>query len=125
MKKVTQWFAAFAIVMGIGVLALPAAPAQAIEVFGRCGVDKASNVCVSKEDDASSMIKIVINLILGILGIVAVIMIIIGGIRYTTSGGDSAGIKSARDTIIYAVVGLVIAILSFAIVNFVLDAFLD
>ena len=115
---------AFAVVTSIGVAALPAAPAQAVEVFGQCGANKTSSVCKAKGDDANAMIKIVINLILSILGIISVIMIILGGIRYTTSGGDSTGIKNARDTIIYAVVGLVIAILSFTIVNFVLDAFI-
>ena len=67
--------------------------------------------------------KNVINTFLVVLGMVAVIMIIIGGIRYTTSNGESAQIQAAKNTILYAVIGLVIAMLAFAIVNFVLDAF--
>lgn len=58
-----------------------------------------------------------------VAGIVAVIVIIIGGIRYTTSGSESSNIKAAKDTILYAVVGLIVAILSYAIVNFVLGRF--
>jgi multisubunit Na+/H+ antiporter MnhB subunit len=58
-----------------------------------------------------------------ILGAIAVIMIVIGGIRYTTSNGDSGSIKSAKDTILYAVVGLVVAMLAYAIVNFVVQSF--
>jgi hypothetical protein len=54
---------------------------------------------------------------------VAVIMIVVGGVRYTTSNGDSASIKSAKDTILYACVGLVVAIMSFSIVNFVVGRF--
>jgi multisubunit Na+/H+ antiporter MnhB subunit len=54
---------------------------------------------------------------------IAVIMIVIGGIRYTTSNGDSSQVKSAKDTIMYAVIGLVVAILAYAIVNFILSAF--
>jgi multisubunit Na+/H+ antiporter MnhB subunit len=50
-------------------------------------------------------------------------MIIIGGIRYTTSNGESSQIKSAKDTIMYAVIGLVVAILAYSIVNFVVDQF--
>jgi hypothetical protein len=73
--------------------------------------------------DIGPKVKIVINILMYGLGVIAVIMIIVGGIRYTTSGGDASGIKSARDTILYAVVGLVVAILSYAIVNFVLKAF--
>lgn len=70
-----------------------------------------------------SQIKVIIGIMMFILGAIAVVMIIIGGIRYTTSNGDSASIKSAKDTILYSVVGLIVAILSYAIVNFVLDAF--
>jgi glucose uptake protein GlcU len=55
-----------------------------------------------------------------ILGIIAVIMIILGGIRYTTSAGDASRVKAAKDTIMYSIVGLVVAMLAFAIVNFVI-----
>ena len=47
-------------------------------------------------------------------------MIIIGGIQYSTSAGDSGKVKKAKDTILYGIIGLVIALLAFAIVNFVL-----
>jgi hypothetical protein len=52
-------------------------------------------------------------------GIISVIMIIVGGIKYSTSSGDQAKIKSAKDTVLYAVVGLVVAIASFMIVTYV------
>lgn len=68
-------------------------------------------------------IKNVVNVLLFLLGAIAVIMIIIGGIRYATSNGDSGAIKGAKDTILYAVIGLIVAILAYAIVNFVVDAF--
>jgi len=67
--------------------------------------------------------KDVVNILLYIIGAIAVIMIIFGAIRYTTSGGDSSHVKAAKDTILYAVVGLVVAILAYAIVNFVVGAF--
>ena len=63
----------------------------------------------------------IINIMLYALGAIAVIMIVIGGIRYTTSNGDSNGIQSAKNTILYAVAGLVVAILAYAIVNFVVS----
>lgn len=72
--------------------------------------------------DFSELIKRVINILLFLIGAIAVIMIIIGGIRYTTSGGDSSQAKGARDTILYAVIGLVIAVMAYAIVNFVLNS---
>jgi len=68
-------------------------------------------------------IKTIVNIMLYVLGAIAVIMIVIGGIRYTTSNGDSSSITGAKNTILYAIVGLVIAILAYAIVNFVLTSF--
>ncbi len=66
-------------------------------------------------------IKNIINVLLFIVGAIAVFAIIIGGIRFVTSSGDQASVKAARETILYAVVGLVVAIMAFAIVNFVVD----
>jgi len=68
-------------------------------------------------------LKIVVNVLLFVLGAIAVIMIVVGGIRYTTSNGDSSAITSAKNTILYSVIGLVVALLAYAIVNFVLNAF--
>ena len=62
----------------------------------------------------------IVNVLLFIIGAVSVIMIIFGGFRYVTSGGDSGGVTSAKNTILYAVVGLIVALLAYAIVNFVL-----
>ena len=67
--------------------------------------------------NVSSIIKAVI----GVLGLVCVIVIIIGGVNYMTSSGDAGKVKKAKDTILYGVIGLVICVLAFAIVNFVLD----
>ncbi len=73
--------------------------------------------------DISGAVGRIVNVMFFILGAVSVVMIIIGGIRYTTSNGDSNAVTSAKNTVLYAVVGLVIAILSYAIVRFILDAF--
>ena len=62
----------------------------------------------------------IINAIIAVLGIVAVLVIIIGGINYMTSSGDAGKVKKAKDTILYGVIGLVICVLAFAIVNFVI-----
>lgn len=66
----------------------------------------------------------VTNVLLFIIGAISVLMIIYGGIRYTISGGDAAAVTGAKNTILYAVVGLVVAIMAYAIVNFVLTQFL-
>jgi len=68
-------------------------------------------------------INAAINTVIMIIGVLSVVMIIIGGLRYTLSGGDAAGLKSAKDTILYALIGLVIALMSFAMVSFVLGRF--
>ena len=68
-------------------------------------------------------VKDIVNILLFVLGAIAVIVIVIGGIRYALSGGDSSQVSAAKNTILYAVVGLVVAILAYSIVNFVLGAF--
>ncbi len=70
----------------------------------------------------AGIFKQVTNTILYIVGIVAVIMLIIGGIKYVVSGGDSKKVTDAKNTVLYAIIGLVIAFLAFAIVNFVISA---
>ena len=67
------------------------------------------------------MIKNVLNWIFGVIGIVAVIMIILGGFNMMISSGDPGKVKKGKDTILYGIIGLVIAILAFAIVNFVIN----
>lgn len=88
------------------------------------GVDSANDMIGGVNDgndqDLMEVVKIIINVILGIVGLIAVVMIIVGGIQYTTSQGDAQKVKKAKDTILYGVVGLVVALLAFAIVNFVL-----
>ena len=64
----------------------------------------------------------VLKYVFGIIGLIAVIMIIIGGIKYVTSQGDPSRTKSAKDTILYSVIGLIIALAAFAIVSFILDS---
>jgi hypothetical protein len=62
------------------------------------------------------------NTILYAVGVISVVMLIWGGIRYVTSGGDSKKVTDAKNTILYAIIGLIIAILSYAIVNFIISA---
>lgn len=124
MKKWKQSILSLALVAGVGAAALPAPSAMAINVFDQCAGNADSAVCKAQgTDNVSSMVRIIINTLLIVLGMIAVVMIVIGGIRYTTSNGDSSAIKGAKDTILYAVVGLIVAIMSYAIVNFVVGAF--
>lgn len=61
------------------------------------------------------------NTVLYVVGVISVVMLIWGGLRYIMSGGDSKKITDAKNTILYAIIGLIIAVLAFAIVNFVLN----
>lgn len=64
------------------------------------------------------------NVLLFIVGAIAVIMIVIGGLRYVISGGDSSQVQAAKNTILYALVGVIVAILAYAAVNFVVSSFI-
>ncbi|HEU4716071.1 MAG TPA: pilin [Candidatus Saccharimonadales bacterium] len=124
MKKWKQLTVTLALLLGFGGAALvPAQNAAAINVFDQCKNNADAAVCKAKGDTVGPLIQTVINILLYILGAVAVVMIVIGGIRYTTSNGDSSAIKSAKDTILYSVIGLIVAILSYTIVNFVVSWF--
>lgn len=71
--------------------------------------------------DLPKVMTTIINIFSVIVGFVAVIMIIIGGVRYITSGGDSGNISAAKNTIIYAIIGLIIVALAQVLVHFVLN----
>ena len=103
------------------VLALDVAQAHAVGSIGQ-GANSARGIDqpVDLFGDTGVFSKIS-SVLLFIVGAIAVIMIVIGGIKYTISQGDSSAITSAKNTILYSVIGLVVAILAYAIVNFVVD----
>lgn len=119
-----------AIAMALGLVAAP----LAMTAVADCTADSSAADCLStgagnantpnaKTDSLPSLLKTIVNLLLYLLGAIAVIVIVIGGIRYTTSNGEAANTKAAKDMILYAVVGLVVAIMAYAIVNFVISSF--
>jgi len=83
----------------------------AVSDTGKCG-DGGSTI--------NKVLKNVLNVMTVIIGLIAVIMIIVGGTKFITSGGDSGKVSSARSTLISAVVGLVIVALAQIVVQFVL-----
>lgn len=83
------------------------------------GACTGTNLC-SDTTGVFGLIKNIINVMLMVAGIITVIVIIIGGISYTTSAGDQSKVTQAKNTILYAVIGLVVTILAYAIVNFVI-----
>ena len=89
------------------------------------GIGLASTSSGCTEDPNSptvnSTIKTVVTLLSFVVGILSVIMIMVGGLKYITSGGDSAKVTSAKSTILYAVIGIVITVLAQVIVRFTLN----
>lgn len=126
MKKVVlNVIAAVLMTVGLGGVAMisPAYAADNIkDCVGKvdCDAIKGDSEGVFGENDLMGTLTTIINVIVGMVGFVAVAMIVMGGISYATSQGDAAKTKKAMNTILYGVVGLVVALLAFAIVNFVL-----
>lgn len=71
-------------------------------------------------EKVNDIVRLVINIFSIVVGVISVIMIIIGGLKYITSGGDSGNVTGAKNTILYAVIGLVVVALAQFIVRFVL-----
>lgn len=84
------------------------------------GDKRAAGCPVGDEVQVGSVVQNIINVVIAVLGIVAVLFVVIGAVGYTTSQGDPAKTKKARDTILYAILGVVLAVLAYTIVNFVL-----
>ena len=119
MKKI--YIAALAIVtlaIGSSFVAIPAFAAPADDVLR--GVNTADTGATGT---LGSNIRNITNALLYILGAIAVVVIVIGGFMYATSAGDAQKAKTAKDMILYAAIGIVVAMLAFAIVQFVTSQF--
>lgn len=90
------------------------------------GISSSASSCPPLDDGTAGqkvddIIKLVINIFSLLVGVVAIIMIIVGGLKYITSGGDSGNVTGAKNTILYAIVGLVVVALAQITVKFVLS----
>lgn len=112
------------IALSLGLVGLSASPAFADINSAKCsalsGINEACNGSSSSGSELSTTITHIINIMSVLVGVVAVIMIIYAGFRYVTSGGDSSGVTGAKNTLIYAIVGLIVVALAQTIVLFVL-----
>jgi hypothetical protein len=131
--------------LGIGVfglLAVPVAIPAAVSADNAIANNTCNGVNVASDTTASlnpgpgdtscatgttgtsgiqNLLKLVVNVFSIVVGFVAVVMIIYGGVKYITSGGDSNNISSAKNTIVYAIIGLLIVAIAQVIVHFVLE----
>ena len=117
----------------ICILAFSVAPAMAAEPYE----DTSDDICASLSPDLPNYetlcggkgeaelmenVRNILNAVYFWVAIITVIVIIIGGVKYMTSQGDAGKVKSAKDTIMYAIIGLIVTLLAFAITNFILGA---
>ncbi|MBI3889826.1 hypothetical protein HY312_04635 [Candidatus Saccharibacteria bacterium] len=128
-KKMLRMLAVPVFVLGLGVFTTALQPVTAnaqggqdLSISGGAGSAKGNDQQTDLFGE-TGVFKIITNVLLFVIGAVSVIMLIIGGIRYVVSGGDSTAVQNAKNTILYAIVGVVVAILAYAVVNFVLGAF--
>lgn len=127
--KIKLAVAALAVV-AMGAMVVPAGSVAAVDVPGNTTSVTANKDTAQKyfgdnagdETQLTNTMNTIINVVIGVIGFVAVVVIIIGGVQYTTSAGDAGKVKKAKDTIMYGIIGLVIALLAFAIVNFILGS---
>lgn len=113
------------LVLGVAAFAPIATPVSAqdcpltIQGGADCarGDDQVANL-----DGQDGIFRVIVNTALYIIGALSVIMLIYGGIRYTISGGEQKNVEAAKNTILYAIIGIIVAVLAFAIVEFVLGS---
>ena len=99
-------------------------------ICGMDGVDKTAKEAAGcnkpeNEDEVGNAMLNIINVVIAVLGIIAVLFVVIGGAQYMTSRGDPTKASKAKDTILYAVLGVLLATFAYAIVNFVLGGMLS
>lgn len=120
MKKIRHIITGLTLMIGLLTTTLvPASQVAAVDLFQACQ-GQGNPVCGARGDDTWVLLNRVIGTLLLLIGIVAVIYIIIGGYKYITANGDASKIGSAKNTIMYAVIGLVVAMAAYAIVTFVI-----
>lgn len=107
--------------IGVAFFTIITTPVSAFDMNLRSGVDafRGDGQPVDLFGDGG-IFSTVVNILLFIVGVLSVIMLIIGGLRYVVSGGNQTAVTGAKNTILYAIVGLVVALIAYAVVNFVL-----
>ena len=113
--------------IGFGV-ALVTAPVSALGEGGApAGINAArgDNTPSNLANGDSSIARRAINIMLFGVGVLSVVMLIFGGFRYVISGGKKESVTNAKNTILYAIIGLLVAVFAYAIINFILGAALS
>ena len=133
-KKLALSLQALALMVSLGGTAVTATVISAAPAFAACTGDPTTDglaggaECSKGASQSTNLFgtggifTVAANTLIFLVGAIAVIYLIIGGLRYVVSGGDSKAVTAAKDTILYAIVGIVVAVISYAVVNFVISA---
>jgi len=139
-KKVALSLQSLVLVLGVGSASVAAVAVSAAPAFANpaaCSTDVSGGAADpltggascsqggSQKDNlfgSGGIFTVIANTLIFLVGAIAVIFLIIGGLRYVISNGDSKNVTAAKDTILYAIVGIVVAVISFALVQFVVNA---
>ncbi len=108
----------------VSAVSLPASSVASLQGDACSGLTQvnSSQDCSTGGSGINKIIKAVVEILSIVVGVAAVIMIIVAGFKYITSSGDSNNISSAKTTLVYALVGIAIAVLAQFLVHFVLNA---
>lgn len=112
-------------VSAVAPMVAPEAHAAEYTIQGGADAAKGDNTPENLFSGDNAIFKTIVNIMLFIIGAISVIMLIIGGIRYVVSGGDQNAVSGAKNTILYAIIGIIVALLAYAIVNFVVGGISD
>ena len=94
------------------------------KIFTQIAAGATVNAVNGGGDTLVSDVTNILNAIIGVLGLVCVVVMIVGGVNYMTSAGDPGKTKKGKDTILYGLIGLIVCVLAFALVNFVIGGIL-
>lgn len=126
MKRLKQILLAATITLGLGALVVAPYEVSAVNLFEETcsGPNSSNEICSSADDnaEANTLMRSIIQTLIFLIAAIAVIMIVIGGFKYVTSNGDTNQTTSAKNTILYSVIGLIVAIMAYGIVEFVIVA---
>ena len=135
-KKVALSLQSLVLVLGVGSASIAGVMVSAAPAYANaadCSTDLSNPLTQgascsqggSQKDNlfgSGGIFTVIANTLIFLVGAIAVIFLIIGGLRYVISNGDSKNVTAAKDTILYAIVGIVVAVISFALVQFVVNA---
>ena len=127
MKIFTKILTAGILMVGLlGVFTPAVSAANGIYICSKENGSDNSVYCQNKdkgEGQVNGIIKTIVEVLLTAVGAISIIMIVIGGIMFALSSGDTQKAAKARNTVLYAVVGLAVSLFASAIVNFVFNRF--